>query len=143
MPKVEKSIEVNAPPEKVFEALQQVEQFPQFLPYVKSVSVVERTDPDIVLDWAVTAPGVGMEVRWRSRHTLHPESHTVTVKPEGDSIVSLSGEWRAQSSGAGSILIASLEYEAKVPPMFAGIAQKAVDEIISGWLQGFKKQAEG
>ncbi len=143
MPKIEKSIEVNAPVEKVYAVLQQVEQFPQFLPYVKSVSVVENNPPDVVLDWAVTAPGVGMEVRWRARHTTHPDAYTITVKPEGDSLVSLFGEWRAEATETGSRLIASLEYEAKVPPMFAAIAQKAVDEIVNGWLQGFKKQAEG
>ncbi len=143
MPKIEKSVSVNAEAGRVFEVLQQAEQFPQFLPYVKGVSVVENTGEAQVLDWAVTAPGVGMEVRWRSRHTVHPSEHRITIQPEGSSIVSLSGEWQVVPSDAGSELKASIEYQANVPPMFAGVAQKAVDEIITGWLNGFKKQAEG
>lgn len=143
MPKIEKSVVVNASAEKLFEALQQVEQFPQFLPHVKAVSVVENAPPDIVLDWVVVAPGVGMEVRWRARHTVNPDTHTVAVKPEGDALVQLRGEWRVEPNAHGSQLTATLDYEAKVPPMFAGIAQKAVDEIITGWLNGFKSRAEG
>ena len=143
MPKIEKSVSVNALAEKVFDTLQQVEQFPQFLPHVKAVSVAEQNPPDTVLDWVVTAPGVGMEVRWRSCHTVNPETRTVSVKPEGDALVQLSGEWRVEPNASGCQLTASLDYEAKVPPMLAGIAQKAVDEIITGWLNGFKSRAEG
>ncbi len=143
MPKIEKSVQVNAPVEKVFEVIQQTEAFPQFLPHVKAVSVVENAPPDVVLDWVVIAPGVGMEVRWRSRHTVDEAARTVSVKPEGDALVQLRGAWRVDPAENGSQLTATLDYEAKVPPMFAGIAQKAVDEIITGWLNGFKARAEG
>jgi len=143
MPRVEKSITVGAPAERVFEVLQQAESFAQFLPHVKSVQTLERTENSLLLDWEVVAPGVGMPVRWRSRYTIDAANHRVAMHPEGDALVKLRGEWRVEPEGAGSKLAAVLDYEANVPPMFAGVAQNAVNTIIQDWLNGFKQRAEG
>ena len=143
MPRIEKSIAINAPAEKVFEVLQQAESFAQFLPHVKNVQTLERTESSVLLDWEVIAPGVGMPVRWKSRHTVDADNHRVAMQPEGDSLVKLSGEWRVQPQDAGSTLVAVIDYEANVPPMFAGVAQNAVNTIIQDWLNGFKQRAEG
>jgi ribosome-associated toxin RatA of RatAB toxin-antitoxin module len=143
MPRIEKSIAINAPAEKVFEVLQQAESFAQFLPHVKQVQMLERTENSVLLEWEVIAPGVGMPVRWKSRHTIDAANHRVAMQPEGDSLVKLSGEWRVQPQDAGSTLVAVIDYEANVPPMFAGVAQNAVNTIIQDWLNGFKQRAEG
>ena len=143
MPRIEKSIAINAPAEKVFEVLQQAESFAQFLPHVKQVQALERTENSVLLEWEVIAPGVGMPVRWKSRHTIDAANHRVAMQPEGDSLVKLSGEWRVQPQDAGSTLVAVIDYEANVPPMFAGVAQNAVNTIIQDWLNGFKQRAEG
>jgi ribosome-associated toxin RatA of RatAB toxin-antitoxin module len=143
MPRIEKSIAINAPAEKVFEVLQQAESFAQFLPHVKQVQALERTENSVLLEWEVIAPGVGMPVRWKSRHTVDADNHRVAMQPEGDALVKLNGEWRVQPEGAGSTLVAMLDYEANVPPMFAGMAQNAVNTIIQDWLNGFKQRAEG
>ncbi|MCS7209125.1 MAG: SRPBCC family protein [Fimbriimonadales bacterium] len=143
MPRVEKSVSVNAPAEKVFEVLQQAESFAQFLPHARNVQVLERTESSVLLDWEVIAPGVGMPVRWKSRHTVDVPNYRVTMQPEGDALVKLSGEWRVEPEGSGSKLSATLDYEANVPPMFAGLAQNAVNTIIQDWLNGFKQRAEG
>lgn len=142
MPKLEKQVTVNAAPEQVFAVLQQVESFSQFLPHVKSVQVASQEPPTSVLDWVVVAPGVGVEVRWRSHQTVHPEEHRITFRPDGDSLVMLTGEWRVEPADGGTVLRALIEYEAKVPPIFAAVAQKAVNDIIEGWLNGFKQRAE-
>ncbi|MGQ9656492.1 MAG: type II toxin-antitoxin system RatA family toxin [Fimbriimonadales bacterium] len=143
MPKIEKSIAINAPAERVFEVLQQAESFAQFLPHVKQVQTLERTDNSMLLDWEVIAPGVGMPVRWKSRHTIDAANHQVSMQPEGDSLVKLNGAWRVVPEGTGSTLAATLDYEANVPPMFASLAQNAVNTIIQDWLNGFKQRAEG
>lgn len=142
MPRIEKSVEVNAEPARVFQVLQEASAFSQFLPHVKSVQVVQNNAPTLVLDWVVVAPGVGVEVRWRSHQTVYPDEQRITFRPEGDSLVQLSGEWRVQPSANGSTLSATIDYEAKVPPIFTAVAQKAVNDIIEGWLNGFKQRAE-
>jgi len=142
MPRIEKQITVNAAPEQVFQTLQQFEAFSQFLPHVKSVQVVEQNMPTTILDWVVVAPGVGVEVRWRSHQTVYPDEQRITFRPDGDSLVQLTGEWRVQPAESGSTLSAVIDYEAKVPPIFTAVAQKAVNDIIDGWLNGFKQRAE-
>lgn len=143
MPKIEKSVAINAPAERVFEVLQQAESFAQFLPHVKQVQTLERTENSVLLEWEVVAPGVGMPVRWKSRHTVDAANHQVSMQPEGDSLVKLNGAWRVVPEGTGSTLAATLDYEANVPPMFASLAQNAVNTIIQDWLNGFKQRAEG
>lgn len=143
MPRIEKSVSVNAPAEKLFEVLQQVESFAQFLPHARSVQVLERTESSVLVEWEVIAPGVGMPVRWKSRHTIDAANRRVTMLPEGDSLVKLNGEWRVEPEGTSSKLSAILDYEANVPPMFAALAQNAVNTIIQDWLNGFKQRAEG
>ncbi|MCS7066614.1 MAG: hypothetical protein NZL85_10150, partial [Fimbriimonadales bacterium] len=103
---------------------------------------VEHSAPTAVLDWVVVAPGVGVEVRWRSHYTIYPDEQRITFRPGGDALVQLTGEWRVQPTDTGSMLHATIDYEAKVPPIFATVAQKAVDDIITGWLNGFKQRAE-
>lgn len=143
MPKIEKSVSINASPERVFEVLQQAESFAQFLPHTRQVQVLERTDTSVLLEWEVVAPGVGMPVRWKSRLVIDAANHTITMQPEGDALVKLTGEWRVEPEGAGSKLSATIDYAANVPPMFAGVAQNAVNTIIQDWLNGFKQRAEG
>jgi ribosome-associated toxin RatA of RatAB toxin-antitoxin module len=142
MPVIEKHVVVNAPVERTFAVLQQVESFSEFLPHVKQVQIVEQQLPRMVLDWVVVAPGVGVEVRWRSHQIVYPDEQRITFRPDGDALVQLSGEWRVQAVDAGCILSTTIEYEAKVPPIFAAVAQKAVNDIIEGWLNGFKQRAE-
>jgi len=142
MPIIEKSVRVNAPAERTFAVLQQVESFSEFLPHVKQVQIVAQQAPSMVLDWVVVAPGVGVEVRWRSRQTVHPDEQRITFRPDGDALVQLSGEWRVQAADTGCSLSTTIEYEAKVPPIFTAVAQKAVNDIIEGWLNGFKQRAE-
>jgi ribosome-associated toxin RatA of RatAB toxin-antitoxin module len=143
MPRIEKSIAINAPAERVFGVLQQAEAFAQFLPHVKQVQTLQRTENSLLLEWEVIAPGVGMPVRWKSRHTIDAANHRIAMQPEGDALVKLNGEWRVEAHDTGSTLTAVLDYEANVPPMFAGLAQNAVNTIIHDWLNGFKRRAEG
>ncbi|MCS7272937.1 MAG: SRPBCC family protein [Fimbriimonadales bacterium] len=143
MPRIEKSVSVNAPVEKVFEVLQQVESFAQFLPHTRQAQVLERTDTGALVEWEVVAPGVGMPVRWKSRYTFDTATHTATMQPEGDALVKLTCEWRVEPEGAGSKLTATVDYTANVPPIFTSVAQNAVNTIIQDWLNGFKQRAEG
>jgi ribosome-associated toxin RatA of RatAB toxin-antitoxin module len=142
MPIIEKRVAVNASAERTFAVLQQVESYSEFLPHVKQVQIAEQQPPTMVLDWVVVAPGVGVEVRWRARQTVHPDEQRITFRPDGDALVQLSGEWRVQTADTGCTLSTTIEYEAKVPPIFTAVAQKAVNDIIEGWLNGFKQRAE-
>lgn len=144
MPKVEKSVVVNASPEEVFGVMLQVDQYPQFLPYVKSVRSLERTETPLrmLLEWTIKTPNLGMEIQWQSWHEWWEAEQRSTFRPHGDSMVLLSGEWQVLPEGDGSRVNLRIDYEAKVPPMFAGMAGKAINEILDGWMTGIQKKAE-
>jgi ribosome-associated toxin RatA of RatAB toxin-antitoxin module len=144
MPKVEKSIIVQAAPEQVYAAMMQVDQYPSFLPYVKNVQVLDRTETPLrmLLEWTVNTPGIGMDIKWQSWHEWWEVEHRCTFRPHGDAMVSLNGEWQIVPEGAGSRVNLRIDYETKVPPIFAGMAQKALNEILDGWMTGIQKKAE-
>jgi ribosome-associated toxin RatA of RatAB toxin-antitoxin module len=142
MPSVEKSIAVNASPEKVYAVLKAVDDYASFMPHVKTVQVVEQEVNRTLLSWVVVAPGVGMEIKWQSWHTWHDDEFRSEFQPMGDSMVTLKGEWLAESAGDGTQVTMRADYEAKVPPIFAGMAKKAVDDLTDGWMKAIKQRAE-
>lgn len=142
MPSVEKSVSVNASPEKVYAVLKEVENYASFMPHVKAVQVEEQDGNRTRLSWVVTAPGVGMEIKWQSWHTWLDDEFRSEFQPHGDSTVTMKGSWHAEPEGSGSKVTMRADYEAKVPPIFAGMAKKAVDDLTDGWMNAIKQRAE-
>ena len=74
MPRIEQSVEIDAPIARVYQIAKDVEAFPQFMADLQSLTVRERS-PDgsrTVTDWVGTIREFKMKVAWTQEKTRNP-----------------------------------------------------------------------
>src|SRR3954467_3917578 len=106
MERTEKSIEVNAPVQVVFDLYSDFEKFPQWMKHIKEV----RQTGENYTKWAADAP-LGINVEWEAETTeMEPNRKIAWRTVRGD--VEMQGEVTFEEAGRGTtILQVSIEYE--------------------------------
>lgn len=139
MGKVQKSIEVEAPIERVFQLWSDFENFPGFM---ENVQAIERTG-ERTTRWKVEAP-LGRFVEWDAETTAVDRNRRIAWRATGD--VGNSGEVRFQPRGAGRTLVeVDMEYHAPAGPL-GELAARVFDnpaKDVEEDLERFKDLAEG
>ena len=97
---VRESVTVNAPPERVYEAWMQFENFPRFMPAVREV----RSTGDDRTHWVISGPA-GAPVEFDSIVTRNQPPSAVAWRTAEGSLVSHGGTARFRPAGAGSTRI--------------------------------------
>ena len=144
MPYVEVSIDVAAPHRDVYELAKRQERFPQFMPDVESVTVIERRDDAIVTRWKTLVEEAPIE--WTEEDRFDDAAVRIDYKLiEGD-LDTFEGSWTFEPSGDGSThVVLGVEYDFGVPTLAELIGptlQKKVRENSEMMLQALKRQAE-
>lgn len=114
MPEVMVTESIAADPEAVFVAIADMAQFPQFMPSVESLRILERGDGYTVTEWVARLKG--NRFRWVERDTFHPDEGTIRFDQiEGDLKV-FRGEWRVSAStGQETTVTLRTEFEFGIP----------------------------
>ena len=88
MPTVQNSISIEAPVEEVFRVAMDVERFPEFMPDVRSVRVLERSDDGLrtVVEWVGDIPEFKTTVTWVEEDRWDPAEHTCRFRWEVGSL---------------------------------------------------------
>ena len=109
MPFVEASIIVKGDKKAVYEVAKDMEQFPQFMPDVESVEVVERTEKGTVTEWAANIDGA--PINWRERDEFDDQEPRIRYKLiEGD-LDKFEGEWTFDEVPEGTCVRLTVEYD--------------------------------
>jgi uncharacterized membrane protein len=127
---IRKTIQVNAPLERVFETLADFESFPSFMRNVRSV----RRDADGRSHWVVAGPA-GASVEWDSELTMCQPNEVLAWRTVRDAPVAHAGSIRFERSGNGTRLDVHMTYS---PPggvlghglakLFAADPKRELDE---------------
>jgi coenzyme Q-binding protein COQ10 len=139
MPRVEQQVVIQAPAERVFGVIVDYERYPEFLPELKSVTLLSRDDGVALVHFDV-------ELIMRVQYTLRlVEDAPLSVKwtlAEAKVIASNTGNWRLQPlPDASCQAVYGLEVK------LAGLIPKSVSTRLMGtnlpqMLQRFKVRAE-
>jgi ribosome-associated toxin RatA of RatAB toxin-antitoxin module len=135
MPTVRKSALVSHPPEAMFELVEDVEQYPAFLPWCASAEVYERT-PEVTRARLDIAYG-GLRTHITTRNAKDPP-HGMTLEFVDGPFERFRGEWRFVALGdTGCRVEFSLEYalasaalRAVLGPLFGHVADTMVERFI-------------
>ncbi len=146
MPVVESKIEIEAPLEKVYEIAKRAEDFPQFMPDVKEVKVLEREGGRAVTSWVGIVKEFGREIRWTEEDLWDDEKHECQFRMlEGD-FDKYEGVWRFRDLGGGRTETELVvDYEINIPligPLIKGIIARKMKENCDRMLEGLKRRAE-
>src|SRR5579875_1471992 len=144
MPHVEVAIDVAAPARDVYELAKNQERFPQFMPDVESVTVLERRDDAIVTRWKTLVEEAPIE--WTEEDRFDDARIRIDYKLlEGD-LDKFEGSWTFEDAGDGvTHVVLGVDYDFGVPTLAELIGptlQRKVRENSEMMLAGLKREAE-
>ncbi|MBV8073811.1 MAG: aromatase/cyclase [Candidatus Eremiobacteraeota bacterium] len=144
MPYVEVRIEIAAPAPDVYELAKQQERFPEFMPDVESVTVLERRRDALVTRWKTLVEEAPIE--WTEEDRFDDERTRIEYALiEGD-LDTFEGVWTFEDTGSGTTrVVLGVEYDFGVPTLAELIGptlERKVRENGEMMLAGLKREAE-
>ncbi len=137
MPKVERSACVPYTREQMFDLVNDVERYPEFLHWCRGARIEARQGNTI--EATLQIGGLGFEQSFRTRNTLQ--------RPEriGIDLVSgpfrrLRGEWRFVTANGGTDIALTLTFEVTLSP-FGVVFAKVFEELAAAQLTAFVTRA--
>lgn len=148
MPHIDNEVLVDAPLDRVYALAKDVESFPDFMPDVESLVVVERS-PDgsrTVTDWVGIASDFKLKVRWTEEDVWDDVGHTCRFQQIKGDYQSYGGLWTFSDAGEGRTkFVSSLDYNLEVPligPLLKKVVARLMRDNTQKLLEAVKARAE-
>jgi ribosome-associated toxin RatA of RatAB toxin-antitoxin module len=143
MPFVECSIDIAAPAPVVYELAKEQERFPEFMPDVETVVVLERHPDHVVTRWKTLVEDAPIE--WTEDDRFDDAGLRIDYALiEGD-LDTFEGAWTFEQRGGVTRVVLSVEYDFGVPTLAELIGptlEKKVRENAEMMLAALKREAE-
>ncbi|HMD02745.1 MAG TPA: SRPBCC family protein [Candidatus Baltobacteraceae bacterium] len=144
MPYVESTIVIEAPARDVYELAKDQERFPDFMPDVESVVILEREGTRVVSRWKTLVEDAPIE--WTEEDRFDDAALRVDYRLlEGD-LDTFEGSWTFLDGDGRTSVKLGIEYDFGVPTLAELIGptlHKKVRENAEMMLLALKRQAEG
>lgn len=143
MPYVETSIVIAAPARAVYELAKQQERFPEFMPDVEAVVVLERRTDAMLTRWKTLVEEAPIE--WTEEDRFDDESLRIDYKLlEGD-LDKFEGAWTFSENGDATHVVLGVDFDFGVPTLAELIGptlERKVRENSEMMLAALKREAE-
>lgn len=143
MPYVESRIVVDAPAGIVYELAKDQERFPEFMPDVETVTILERRTDCVISRWKTLVEEAPIE--WTEEDRFDDAALRIDYKLlEGD-LDKFEGAWTFEHRDGVTHVVLGVEYDFGVPTLAELIGptlQKKVRENSEMMLAALKRQAE-
>jgi coenzyme Q-binding protein COQ10 len=143
MPYVETSIVIAAPPRAVYELAKQQERFPEFMPDVESITVLERRPSGTLTRWKTLVEEAPIE--WTEDDRFDDENLRIDYKLlEGD-LDKFEGSWSFAETDGKTHVVLGVDYDFGVPTLAELIGptlERKVRENSEMMLAALKREAE-
>lgn len=143
MPYVECSIVIDAPARRVYELAKDQERFPQFMPDVETVTVLERRAASAISRWKTLVEEAPIE--WTEEDRFDDAALRIDYQLiEGD-LDKFEGAWTFEYRDGATHVVLGVEYDFGVPTLAELIGptlEKKVRENSEMMLAALKREAE-
>jgi coenzyme Q-binding protein COQ10 len=143
MPYVETSIVIAALPRAVYELAKQQERFPEFMPDVESITVLERRPSGTLTRWKTLVEEAPIE--WTEDDRFDDENLRIDYKLlEGD-LDKFEGSWSFTETDGKTHVVLGVDYDFGVPTLAELIGptlERKVRENSEMMLAALKREAE-
>lgn len=143
MPYVEATITIAAPARKVYELAKEQERFPQFMPDVETVTVLERHPDHIVTRWKTLVEEAPIE--WTETDRFDDANLRIDYALiEGD-LDTFEGSWTFEERDGATFVKLGVEFDFGVPTLAELIGptlKRKVQENSEMMLAGLKRECE-
>ncbi len=110
MREVKRSALVSLPPNRLFALINDIDSYPEFLPWCTHARVLSRSDSEIVATIGVRRGPFNGE--FTTRNALEPDRR-VHMRLVSGPFTALEGEWRLTPAGAGTLVEFALRFQLK------------------------------
>jgi coenzyme Q-binding protein COQ10 len=143
MPYVECTIVIDAPARRVYELAKEQERFPQFMPDVESVTILERNVGGVVSRWKTLVEEAPIE--WTEEDRFDDAALRIDYRLiEGD-LDKFEGSWTFEHRAGATHVLLGVEFDFGVPTLAELIGptlEKKVRENSEMMLAALKREAE-
>lgn len=145
MPNVESVIHIAAPPDAVYAVAKDVEKFPEFLPDVDSVKIIERDGPRVVSEWVGVVREFNRTIRWTEQDDWDDAARRCLFRATKGDWDRYQGEWTFAPEGDGTRVRLALDFEINVPligPLIRRVLAKLVKNNCDRMLAAIRGRVE-
>ena len=130
MPIIELKRTIAAPVNRIVEIAKDVESYPQFMPDVKSVKVIEKSEDGKrqIVEWVGIIKQFAREIKWTQEDRWTADNRVEFSQIKGD-YDKMEGYWEFRNTDAGTEFVNYLDYEYKVP-LLGALLTKVVDHLV-------------
>lgn len=144
---VNSSVEINGPLEQVYALAKDIEAFPEFMPDVKSVKIVESSDGGnrTISEWVGIVKEFKLTVKWSEEDVWDPVARTCTFKLIKGDYSKYSGFWKFTDLGGKTRFDSEIEVDYDVPMigrLIKGLIGKLMKQNVDSMLTAVKKKVE-
>jgi coenzyme Q-binding protein COQ10 len=143
MPYVESRIVIEAPAERVYRLAKEQEHFPEFMPDVETVTILERRHDGVISRWKTLVEEAPIE--WTEEDRFDDDALRIDYKLiEGD-LDKFEGAWTFAYRDGATHVVLGVDYDFGVPTLAELIGptlERKVRENSEMMLAALKRQAE-
>lgn len=144
MARVDASIVIAAPIDAVYGLAKAVESFPEFMPDVESVEVLERSNGNTVTRWVGLVQG--RKIRWVEEDIWDDGNYRCTFRQREGDFTRYEGTWRFEATPEGTRTTIEVDFELDIPlagPLLSNLLRTLMRKNIHNMLAALKTRVEG
>ena len=147
MPRVESSVIINGNVDKVFALAKDIEAFPEFMPDLKKVTILERS-PDgnrIVSEFVGYIKDFKITIKWVEEDEWDEQAKTCKFKLVKGDFKNYSGLWTFESVNGGTKYTSAIDFEYDIPligPVIKSLIARLMKQNVDNMLNAIKDKAE-
>lgn len=147
MPRVESSVIIEGDLEKVYALAKDVESFPEFMPDLKSVRVLERSHDGsrAVTEFVGIVKEFKTTIKWTEEDRWDDAAKTCEFKLVKGDFKSYSGMWTFEPASGGTRFTSVIDFEHNIPligPMVKTLIAKKMKQNVDNMLNAIKERVE-
>jgi uncharacterized membrane protein len=144
---VHSSIEIDGVIDKVYALAKNVEAFPDFMPDLKSVKIVEKSEDGsrTITEWVGIVKEFKTTIKWTEEDIWDDNAKTCKFSLVKGDYSKYSGLWTFADLGGRTRFDSEIEVEYDVPlvgALIKGLIAKKMKENVDGMLAAIKQEAE-
>lgn len=113
MASVEATTVIGAPRDRVYAMAKDVERFPQFMPDLESVTVLERTPSGTLTQWVGVVQG--RKIRWVEEDAWDDAAYTCRFRQRTGDFSRYEGSWVFEATPGGTRTSLAVDFELDIP----------------------------
>ena len=147
MPTLENRVSIHASPAHVYAIARDIERFPDFMPDVQRITVIEASEDGKrqVAEWVGLIPTFKLTVKWTEEDLWNDEERSSSFRQVKGDFTEYHGIWRFEPEGEGTSFYSEVTYELEIPsigPLIRGVVRKIMTDNMHRLQAAIKARAE-